>query len=362
MIATVGIVLLVLNIYKKRNKTIFLLSVFFMWTIMTFITGNADEGVYLSRYNNASDWVLNSELLFQYLNVTCHKLGLSFLQYKGILAFIYMSLIGSTIWRLSKYPNLVLVFFFICPFPLNVSQCRFALATAIFTFGYKYLFIDYLQEKKRKLFYPSDLKFFLLVIIATLIHTVALFWLTLLFIRRLKLNTTLWFTIGISLFFYFVFNPSLFSWLFYMIGASERINAYFSIAYKQSEFSHFGATSVTVIFIATIAISACILCKKKSPNRSKCIDELLKINIFMISVLAFIFRFTPEMYRPQEGIMLLNYIVILNEIPPKSLLKLKCRQKDMLIQLLLVLLVVGSFVLKILLFNSKTVWNPMFFI
>ena len=363
MIIAISIfVLMVFNFLYKKNKILFILSLSLMWCIMTFISGNADEGVYLSRFFNANEWLLNSELLFQLLNVICYKIGLTFVEYKGVLAFIYILLFGSTIWKLSKYPNIVLSLFFLCPFTLHASQLRFALASAIFAFGYKYLFIDYSNEEKKRFFYPSDLKFLLLIVIATFIHTVSLFWLSLLLIRRLNIKQTVLMTALISLFIYFIFNPNTLSLLFTKIGAYERINAYFSVAYQQSEFRRFGATAVTVAYIGLLSIVSCILLRRGEHKHSKPLNELLKINIFMLVVMSFIFRYTREMYRPQEGVMLLNYIVLYNEIPRKNVLKLKANKTDILTQLLLFSMIFGAFVLKVLLYNCDTVWKPMFFI
>ena len=71
-------ILLLLCIVKPKSKPIFVALLGLMWITMTFITGNVDESVYLSRYNNASEWTLNTELLFQLLNTICNKVGLSF--------------------------------------------------------------------------------------------------------------------------------------------------------------------------------------------------------------------------------------------------------------------------------------------
>lgn len=356
MTVSICVFLLLINVAMKREKISYTTSLVVMWVIMTFISGNADESIYLSRYNNASDWATNSELLFQALNVMGNKLGLSFLQFRGCIAFLYIALIGSTIWKLSKYPNLVLVLFFFCPFPLNVTQLRFGLSSAIFIYSYRYFITDENKDNNKKFFLKSnEVKFCICVVLATLIHTVALCWLSLLVVKKISLKQTIFLTVIANLFVYFLFNPSSIYWLLTKIGAFTRMAAYFSMEYQKSSYRHYGMTFLTSVLISSICIIACILSGKKKKYE---VDLLLKSNIFSITVLAFILRFTSEMYRPQEGIMLLNYIVLTNECTG---FRLKCKRKEFDIQVLLVILVAISFIMKIYLYNRCAVWNPMFF-
>lgn len=363
MIISLCVILLCLSIAKPKSKYVFIASLIVMWVIMTFITGNVDESVYLDRYNNSLDWVLNTELLFQFLNTACKNIGLSFIQYKGVLACIVLLLIGSTIYRLSKYPNLVLVFYFLCPFPLNVSQLRFALATSIFIYGYRYLISEDERVKKilGKAISTNDIKFVFCVILASLVHSVAIIWLFLLLVKKMTLKQDIAFTALFSLFIFKIFNPSSVSWLLRKLGAFSRMSAYFSDAYQNSSYRHYGLTTITVIGLLGIYIICCLLCKKNKGSTTKQIETLLKFNIFSLSTIAFILRYTSEMYRPQEGLMLLNYILLTNQYENGKILLFKGKKKEVYLKLLLFLAVVMAFVMKILLFNYTNVWKPMFF-
>lgn len=364
IIAIVCCVLLFLNAIFKKNKLLFITSLFVMWSIMTFITKNADEALYISRYYNSSVWSFNTEIFFQLINTVCNKMGLTFVQYKGVVSYIYISLIGFSIWKLSKYPNIILVLFFLCPFPLNASQLRFALSSACLIFAYRYLIDEDITEKKKKDCLIKDMKFVVMIIIATFIHSAAIVWIMLLVIKRITVKQTIIFTSIAFVFVYYIFNPVSISWLLSVIGAKDRMMAYFSIAYQQSEFRHFGAMAVTVVFISAMTILCCLVCKRKKKKSSpKNIEQLLKINIFSVVVLSFIFRYTAEMYRIQEGLMLLNYILLLNEVDYRNLLKIRAEKRDMLIQFILFFLVIGSLILKVLLYtNYDYVWIPMFYI
>lgn len=363
MIMSLCIILLCLSIAKPKSKCVFMASLIVMWVIMTFITGNADETVYLSRYNNSLDWALNTELLFQFINTACKNIGLSFIQYKGALAFIVLILIGSTIYKFSKYPNLVLVFYFLCPFPLNVSQLRFALATSIFVFGYRYLISEDERTKKilGKVISTDDVKFVFCVILASLVHSVAIIWLFLLFVKKMTLKQDITFTALFSLFIFEFFNPSSISWLLRKLGAFSRMNAYFSDAYQNSSYRHYGLTTITVIGLLGIYIICCLLSKKNKGSTTEQIETLLKFNIFSLSMIAFILRYTSEMYRPQEGLMLLNYILLTNQYENGKMLLFRGKKKEVFLKLLLFLAVIMAFVMKVLLFNYTNIWKPMFF-
>lgn len=356
-------ILFVINIIEKRNKKTFLLSLSIMWIIITYITNNADEGIYISHYYNSADWKMSTEILFQLLNTLCNKIGLSFIQYKGVLAFIYITLIGTTVWRLSKYPNFVLILFFFYPFTLNVSQLRFALASAVFVYGYRYLLLDNCDYKVKWInISNNDLKFIITVVIATLIHTVALYWAFLILIKKLTIRKTICFTAALSGFIYFIFNPSLISWILIKIGAYSRMSAYFTAEYQNSAYRHYGMTTIALLLIAMCSIICCCLCRRKNTSSEKInnIEILLKYNIFSLSTLAFIFRYTSEMYRPQEGLLLLNYIQLTNEFPKHTLLKLKGKKTYILLQFLIVMMVIISFFFKVYMYNRQSIWYPIF--
>lgn len=364
IILSICSILLLLCIVKPKSKLTFVTLLGLMWIIMTFITGNADESVYLSRYKNASEWTLNTELLFQLLNTICNKVGFSFVQYKGVLALIILTLIGTTIWKFSKFPNIVLLFYFICPFPLNVSQLRFALASAIFIWSYRYLLDE--ENKTIKLFGRNfsfnSIKYVLSIVLASLIHSVAIIWLMLYLVKKLNLKQTIVVTILANIYIYFFFKPSYINWLLIKLGAYSRMSSYFSVAYQNSEYRHYSLTTITLIFIVGIFIICCLLCDKRNKSiETNQIEMLLKFNISSLSMLAFIIRFTSEMYRPQEALMVLNYIILTNQYRNKKILISKGQKNEVMFKSLLFFVVVVAFIMKIVLFNYDTVLKPMFF-
>ena len=352
--------LLITNLLFKRNKVSFLFTILFMWIIMTFIHSNADEGTYISRYMSPEYWTSNTELLFNFLIMICRKMELSFVEFKGIISFIELFLISTTIWKLSKYPNVVLMLYFFCPFPLNVSQIRFALASSIFVYSCKYLIIDSGKMNKilnlKKLFTINDIKFIFIIIIASLIHSASILWLLLLIPKKVNIRTSACFSIVFAIFILLIFNPHSINWLLNKLGAAGRMNAYFSVAYQQSEFRHFGTALIVVTLIGFLTIFTCELLRKaKDVEDNRPIIEIEKYNIIFLSMLAFIIRYTSEMYRPQEAIMILNYIVISNAIPKQYFLKFKTKRRIFFVQTLLFGTVVICMFFKILLYNYQTV-------
>ena len=61
IIAIVFLVIIILSHMLYKNKLLYIVSILFMWIIMTFAHGNADEELYLNRYNNPNLWENQTE-------------------------------------------------------------------------------------------------------------------------------------------------------------------------------------------------------------------------------------------------------------------------------------------------------------
>lgn len=64
MIVLLFILLAVTNILMKDSKLIFFLTLIFMWILMAFTYGNADENIYFSRYTEPYLWNNQTEFLY----------------------------------------------------------------------------------------------------------------------------------------------------------------------------------------------------------------------------------------------------------------------------------------------------------
>jgi hypothetical protein len=333
---------------------------------MTFTTGNADHAIYESRFENPSLWKNSSEILFELLINLCRIAGMSYVQYKALLCIVILTLIGSTIWKLNSYPNIVLILYFICPFALNSAQLRWAAASSILIFGYRYLINDHsarVGSKKRNIT-ANDIRYIVCVILATLTHTAAVFGLLLLLAKKIGVKSSMIWTIVFNVFFLFIFTPANIQGIMNRIGAGARIGAYFSTEYQQSEYRHVGWALLLVLITAAVVIIGCLLIQrwnKKNGYKDVNVEYLLKSNILMLSIVALIIRYTGEMYRPQEAMLVFDYILLMNSVTKKNqILSNKLSYRNFFVQLDVFSLAIGSCFAKSILSVFETIWVPIF--
>lgn len=356
-----SVLLLGSGLIVKRSRTLYILSILFLWVLMTFTYGNADEGVYLSRYTTPELWANNTEYLFSFLIDVCRKLGLNFFAFKGVTAAIEITLVGKTVWKLSKYPNVVLLFYFLSSFAYNVTQIRFALASSVFIYSIQYLFKDNTTYKSN-FFSSNELKYIVGVIIAAFIHTSAVIWLVLLIAKKCNIKTTVIFTIIFNILIIFNISPSFISDFLQGFGAEGRMTAYLSSAYQNSSFRTFGQLKL-VLFAAILEIIICayILKNKNYFENINQIDLIFKMDIIILIIIGFIVKYTPEVYRLQESLFLINYIILMNAIPSDSFLKVKTKIPIFIIENFILILLIGLSYLE--LYSSSnffSVWKPLF--
>ena len=145
-IGVVSLLMIIGNIVIKKNKCAYGLLFIWMWIIMAFTYNIADEGIYLSRYNNLELWDTQTEYVYEFIIRVCRSIGLNFYQFKAFITLVQLLLVFHTIQKIGTYPNLIAALYFVYPFAMNVAQMRSALATAVFIFGFRYLIDD--KEKK----------------------------------------------------------------------------------------------------------------------------------------------------------------------------------------------------------------------
>jgi hypothetical protein len=139
--------------------------------------------------------------------------------------------------------------------------------------------------------------------------------------------------------------------------------AYFSSEYQTSEYRHIGASLITTLLIGGIIFLLCLLVKRKR-KYFQCNDdvyELLKYNIMLWTVISFIIRYTSEMYRSQEALMLMSYIVLTNAIKKNKFLQLRTNFYSIGLEIGVFSIAAVGFYTKIIMYqNYLTLWNPIF--
>lgn len=361
-IGTVSILIILCNLYCKRSKFIYKITFFWMWILMAGTYGIADEGIYISRYTSPQLWLSNTEYLYSFIMLFFNKLGMDFLAFKVMITFIQLMLINSTIWKYASYPNIVLAFYLLFPFPLHVAQMRSALATAIFVWGLRYI----IEDRSRKISFlhitvsVNDVKYIIVILIASLIHTQSIGWLVILLAKKVNAKAVVLLTIIFNFAIFYVFNPEMILKVLNIFGANSRIAAYFSEAYQLSSARQFGPL-IGVLFTAFSMISLCIcmLISKKNTNNTNQIELLLKINIAVLFIVSVIIKYTSEVYRIQEGLAVVNMIILTNAIDRKSFKLEKISLNNLMLYSVLIVYSIGIFGIRLLRFLIPSVLLPI---
>ena len=347
---------MLISFYKKNSRPVFAINLLFMWSVATFCYGIADEGIYISRYTNPDMWIGTTEFGFKTLINLCHFFNVDYVGFKGVVFAICLLCIGSTVFRFSKYPNIILMLYFLCPFPLNVAQIRNFIANSIMIYYFRYI----MQETKSKhvlwKFDSNDLKFILGIIIAATMHTAALLWLVLLFARKFDTKKNYWIMVIMNLLFMFVITPSSLSKIVSLFGAGNRINAYFTLEYAQSEWKNYGPV-ISVVFASLFAIFMVKYKTRKTSNN----NELIiceKINVSSLGLVGMMIRYTSEIRRVQEGICIINYILVTNSISEKDFKINKVSKKNLSVLSGILLFVLIYTILILIMYLKESIWIP----
>ena len=360
LISLVLVFLCLINLILRKSKSFFLITIIFMWLLATFTYGNADETVYQGRYENPELWANNTEYLFLVLIKICKSFNLTFIEYKGIIFFIILILISSTIWKLSSFPNVVLIMYMFYPFLMHISQIRNALATSVFIFGYRYLINDTSKKLhfKRLNLSINDLKYVFCIIIASLIHTAALIWIIILIIKKINLKLDIIISVILNIVIYFSSSISFIgNKLSSLSGAAGRLDAYFSANYQTTSFRHYGSIIPCILVMVIFVVTYIILWKV---TKDKTAIMGLKLNIIMSICISMILKYSSELYRPFEGTLVLNYILLLNLIPKEQFFRVRTKISYFMSEIFIGI-AVFSFMYFLVGGNIMTVLAPVFY-
>jgi len=346
---------------KKKSHVIFIFSIVFLWVLMAFTYGNADESIYISRYTDWKSWTENTEPLYNLLMVGFNTLGASFQTYKAIITAIQLILISSTILKYSKYPNLVILLYSVFPFAIDVAQMRNALSASIVIFSVRFL-IDQDRRKTGKLLSKNDLYFIFCVFVATMVHAASLIYISLLLVKKLNMKHLI-ITVAIFDAFFAVFlKPSAIFWIASKLNVLSRIGAYASDAYISTNDYYFYNTMIRTI-IAFILIIIVIYVAKKMKNvqltEKQGLEFVEKCNVAILVILPIMTYYTIEVYRMQVALSIVNYIFLTNCLNNSSI-PIKITKKNIVIISLLILMCSINLYLLIIRGNYETVLKPIF--
>ena len=165
LILIIGIALVFLAINIKSKITIWLLLVY-MLTIFAFSNGgNPDLEIYKWRF---TDEIYFKSIVFDFITWSFKSMGLSFIAYKTFIGVFIISVLYKTIQKTTSYIAVVLGLFVIFPFLSTIAQLRNGMMLVVVI----YAVVSFIQDQKH-----SIIPYIIKIIVASLIHPVALFYL-----------------------------------------------------------------------------------------------------------------------------------------------------------------------------------------
>ena len=158
---------------KHLCDFIFFVMIFFLWFLFAFNQWNGDRDGYELHYlsRSVSEWGV--EIGYGYLNVFFRWVGFSYQEFQVVIAALCMLLLSRYIYNFSVVPFFVLFIYAIFFFPLDYVLIRSFLAFCVFLQGLFFLF---------KGGFSGRLLYFLMVLLATVIHQSAFMLLVFVFI------------------------------------------------------------------------------------------------------------------------------------------------------------------------------------
>ncbi|PLS24547.1 EpsG family protein [Bifidobacterium imperatoris] len=352
------ILISVLCLIKKNNKILFVIALLWLWLLMAFSDGNADAIINEGRYYNYSNTVGITEPGYYLLMQTFMRMGVSFALYKQIIAAIEIILIGSTIFKLSSSPNVVLALYALYPFCLDVVQMRFTLALSIVIFAIRYLFPD----NTTKSMITRDVIFVILIVAASMFHFVAIFYLLLLIGKHLSMKATVTFVAMVNIIGFALFNPYSLLIIAKYVGIESKVVAYLNrpTSGKVLILTLLSIVIYIVTFTITYAFSIRFIRLQRISDR----DFVgIKSNIISLCIIPFLVV-APDFLRILTGLSILNYITISNHLSSHrvNLRNFSFSPNNVL---LIILLYITAFanLYKLVLGNANyyTVFLPLFF-
>ena len=219
IIIAIGVNLFLFAFKFKNSKRVALLMVVYLFIIYTFCNGGSpDLSNYIMRYN---DQVYGTAIGFDLLMQLFSFLGIGFVAFKAVIGSVFLIILYKTISRCTKNVAMVLALFSIFPFLSSVAQIRNGLMAIIIL----YSLVVFIQDPKH-----DSIRYTIGVLIASLIHPTALFYLIFLISKktnRLKVNTKVFlFLLFIASVVYIFVSNMLFDIVSDFVG-NEKYLSYF---------------------------------------------------------------------------------------------------------------------------------------
>ncbi len=302
IIEVIIISLMLLCALTKKDKVVFWSFASIMIILMMYTTFNADYYAYLGRYMNfiLPSQIFTTDPAFGTLMYFCKQIGLSYAGFLGVVSFLGLCIVFYVYNKYSTISCIHLIIYFILFYSTHTIQLRSFLAEWITVVAV--LFFLNNNEK--------NVKYVLLILLASAFHFSALFYLFMLMPQYVKKTTTLCVITGV-LAFVFPYLSDIVYQISYL-NAQMKMDAYLSEANER-----FGLSSVVFIFLFIfLTLFTAYLSKRNFKKGNEVLGEkfllITKYNIITWISLGLIVMYSNNFFRINRPMIIVSLLYILN--------------------------------------------------
>lgn len=294
--------LCVIGFFKKNSKILAWIMITMMWIIMGLNTYSGDFSNYEWIYINIENRLYWNEFepLFTLLMFVCHKIGLTFIGFRMVFAFIFLIVLHYTIQKYTENEAEVLALFMVFPYLYFVSVIRAGLSSVIVILA----LYEIIGENNNRI------KFFLLMMVAVLFHYTSILFFSYLLFKEKKYRKVMILSIVVLSLLGFVlyFNGLIYKFAS-VFTSNKRLLKWFNLSLGNDGNQELRrALYMIIILLIMVLIVYCEYRNQKSNVYSgDLIENFLCLNINMIILLP-VFFVTNTIVRILWEVLLANII------------------------------------------------------
>lgn len=330
------------SMFKNRSNLIRTLLLAVMWVLFWGNYDNVDYNNYQLHYNHVIETgsgFSSSQVGYTAIMRVAVLLHFDYNQFLIIVSTLGLLLITSTVRRYTTKPGVVYALYFIHPFLLDIVQTKHFLAMAIIVYCFRYL------ERDGKM---NVVKYVIGILLASTIHSIAIIYLPIIFIRNLKIKTYY----QVIFFYLIVVIPltytNILSIIAYKFFPTQGLDSYFS---NRANFGFFIQYFVQGSILLMLLVAKRYL--EKCDGENKFVTLVYKINIYMM-ILFPLYIINGNFERPFRMMMIPNYIVF-----SKLFMKIKRKERAQIMAFML-FVVISMFLFYVFISTRDKVFYPIF--
>lgn len=327
MILTISYYILsILGILKKQSKVLSVFMLAVMWIVFGLCTYNGDFGNYSWIYQNIQNpayWT-EYEPLFTMFMYVCSRIGLDFIQFRMVFSAVYLILLFITIGQYTNNRAEALGLYMLFPFLGFTSVIRSGFAGILIVFAYHQVIAGH----------DRKMRFWICMILATLIHYTSVFFAVFFFFRKNKFQRfRVVFLVSLVLGAFVSYYTGIFYKLVSLLTSNYRTLKWFMPGNSGQEIRwivYLIIIDFMIIFIAYLSKRENYFMERQGITPNVYADDIFFINVTMLIFIPTFFV-TNASARFMWEILLLNIVCHAKEdecwFPGPGLCKRQFRRK-----------------------------------